>query len=127
MQAKIAAIRGRFAGTPVTATEPVFGYMATALGLKMRNERFQLAVMNDTEPRASDVAAFEDDLRKHQRAPAVLQQPGERRRRRSAWSASPGSRNMPVVGVTETEPAGKTYQQWMMRRTRRGRAGAGRM
>ena len=27
------------AGTPVTATEPVFGYMATALGLKMRNER----------------------------------------------------------------------------------------
>ena len=39
--------------------------MATALGFKMRNERFQLAVMNDTEPRASDVAAFENDLRKH--------------------------------------------------------------
>ena len=32
----------------------------------MRNERFQLAVMNDTEPRDSDVAAFENDLRKHQ-------------------------------------------------------------
>ena len=31
---KIAAIRGKFAGTTVTASEPVFGYMASALGLK---------------------------------------------------------------------------------------------
>ncbi len=59
LEAKIADLRGKFAGTPVTATEPVFGYMATALGFKMRNERFQLAVMNNTEPSASDVAAFE--------------------------------------------------------------------
>ena len=47
---KIAAIRGKFAGTTVTASEPVFGYMADALGLKMRNESFQLSIMNDTEP-----------------------------------------------------------------------------
>ena len=69
-----------YAGTPVTATEPVFGYMAAALGFRMRNERFQLAVMNDTEPRASDVAAFENDLRKRAGPAAVLQQPGDRRR-----------------------------------------------
>src|SRR5664279_4961229 len=60
---KIAAIRGRFAGTTVTASEPVFGYMANALGLKMRNERFQLSIMNDTEPSARDFAAYEDDLK----------------------------------------------------------------
>ena len=66
LEAKIAELRGKFAGSPITATEPVFGYMAMALGFKMRNERFQLAVMNNTEPRASDVAAFENDLRKHQ-------------------------------------------------------------
>ena len=57
LQAKIADIRANSHGIPVTATEPVFGYMATALGFKMRNERFQLAVMNDIEPRVSDVAA----------------------------------------------------------------------
>ena len=34
LDAKIAELRGKFAGTPVTATEPVFGYMATALGLQ---------------------------------------------------------------------------------------------
>ena len=61
---KIAAIRGKYAGVAVTASEPVFGYMAAALKLKMRNERFQLAVMNDTEPSARDVAAFEQDLKR---------------------------------------------------------------
>ena len=30
---KAAAVRAKFAGAPVTATEPVFGYMAAALGL----------------------------------------------------------------------------------------------
>ena len=47
----------------MTATEPVFGPMAEALGLTMRNQRFQLAMMNDTEPSARDVAAFERDLK----------------------------------------------------------------
>ena len=61
-----------YAGTPVTATEPVFGYMAAALGLTMLNQRFQLAVMNDTEPSARDVAAFEHDLRDRSGARAAL-------------------------------------------------------
>ena len=59
LREKIAAIRGKYAGTPVTATEPVFAPMAEALGLKMDNERFQLAIMNDTEPSARDLAARE--------------------------------------------------------------------
>src|ERR1700728_4393495 len=50
LAARIAAMRRADAGLPVTATEPVFGYMAAALGLRMRNERFQLAIMNDTDP-----------------------------------------------------------------------------
>lgn len=62
---KIAAIRKKYAGLPVTASEPVFGFMASALGLTMHNGRFQLAIMNDTEPSASDVAAFERDLKEH--------------------------------------------------------------
>ena len=65
IQEKVKALHDKYAGTPVTATEPVFGYMAAALGFKMRNERFQIAVMNNAEPSAGDVAAFETDLRKH--------------------------------------------------------------
>ncbi len=113
MEAKIADLRARFAGTAVTATEPVFGYMAAALGFTMRNERFQLAVMNDTEPRVSDVAAFANDLRKHQVRLLLYNSqasnPAAQRLVRIAEQS-----NIPVVGVTETEPQGKTYQDWMM-------------
>ena len=52
-------MRKHYAGTPVTATEPVFGYMSDALGRKMRNPRFQLAIMNDAEPTPDDIAAFQ--------------------------------------------------------------------
>ena len=39
--------------------------MAAAIGLTMRDQRFQLAVMNNAEPSAADVAAMERDLREH--------------------------------------------------------------
>ena len=54
IQAKIAALHGRLAGIPVTATEPVFGYLFDAIGVEVRNHPFQLAVMNNTEPSASE-------------------------------------------------------------------------
>ncbi len=112
MDARIATIRAAHAGAPVTATEPVFGYMATACGLTMRNERFQVAVMNDSEPAAADVAAFENDLRSH--AVRVLfynSQASDTAARRMLDIAR--AARVPVVGVTETEPAGKTYARWM--------------
>ncbi len=112
VDAKIAAMRVKYDGAQVTATEPVFGYMATALGLVMRNERFQLAVMNSTEPRASDVAAFERDLRQHLVRVFIYNSqatdPAAKRLLDIATQAM-----VPVVGVTETMPAGQTYQAWM--------------
>jgi zinc/manganese transport system substrate-binding protein len=113
MEAKIADLHSRFAGAAVTATEPVFGYMAAALGFTMRNERFQLAVMNDTEPRVSDVAAFENDLRKHAvRLLFYNSQASNTAAQRLVKIA--GQSKIPIVGVSETEPQGKTYQDWMM-------------
>jgi zinc/manganese transport system substrate-binding protein len=110
---KITAIRGKFIGAPVTASEPVFGYMAQALGLKMRNESFQLSVMNDTEPSARDVAAFEQDLKDHkvrvlfynkQASSKIVQHLVELAR----------TAKIPVVGVTETAPPDLSYQDWML-------------
>ena len=63
MNQKIKAMHRKYAGPEVTATEPVFGYMADALGLKMRNVPMQIEVMNGTEPSASEVGAFENDLK----------------------------------------------------------------
>jgi zinc/manganese transport system substrate-binding protein len=110
---RIIALHDKYAGVPVTATEPVFDYMAGMIGLDMRNAAFQRAVMNDTEPSARDVAAFEEDL-KGRKVKVLLyntQATGtvSQRMRRIAEEAG-----IPVVGVTETEPAGVHYQDWMM-------------
>ena len=113
LETKIAEIRVRFRGTPVTATEPVFGYMASARGFAMRNERFQLSVMNETEPRASDVAGMESDLRQHRVRVLFYNSQATDAPAQRLLKIAQASR-VPVVGVTETEPAGKTYQQWML-------------
>jgi zinc/manganese transport system substrate-binding protein len=111
--AKIAALRQRLVGTSATATEPVFGYMFAALGMEVRNQPFQLAVMNNTEPSATDVAAFEHDLRTHAVTLLVYNSqasdPLAARMERIARTE-----HIPVVGAAETEPPGKTYQTWMM-------------
>jgi zinc/manganese transport system substrate-binding protein len=113
IDAKVAALRAKYAATPVTATEPVFGYMAEAIGLDMRNQRFQLAAMNDTEPSASDVGAFETDLRR--RTVKILiynsQASDETTRRMLALARKSG---VATIHVTETEPGGMSYQKWML-------------
>ena len=113
LDAKIAAVRDKYAGTAVTATEPVFGNMAQALKLTMANARFQLAIMNDTEPSARDIAAFERDLKDrkvrvlfyNKQAPTKLVQHLIELARAA---------KIPVVGITETAPVGSSYQDWML-------------
>ncbi|ALP63871.1 MULTISPECIES: metal ABC transporter solute-binding protein [Paraburkholderia] len=110
---KVAALRGQYAHVSVTATEPVFGYMSDAIGLDMRNQRFQLATMNDTEASASDIAAFERDLRERRvRALIYNSQATEALTKRMLKLAQQS--HVPTVSVTETQPAGKNYQQWML-------------
>jgi len=112
MNRKIAELRQKYAGQPVSATEPVFGYMSDALGLDMRNQPFQIAVMNDTEPSASQIAAFEKDLKT--RAVKVLfynsQVTDDLTARLQKTAQESG---VPIVGVSETEPPGLSYQAWM--------------
>jgi zinc/manganese transport system substrate-binding protein len=110
---KIAAIRGKFAGTTVTASEPVFGYMANALGLRMRNERFQLSIMNDTEPSAHDMAAFQDDLNTHKVRVMFYNKQASNKAVQTLVDLAHASK-IPVVGVTETEPPNLSYQEWML-------------
>ncbi|MFM0378311.1 metal ABC transporter solute-binding protein [Paraburkholderia strydomiana] len=113
VEAKVAELHARYAGTPVTATEPVFGYMSDAIGLSMRNMRFQLAAMNETEASASDIAAFERDLReKRVRVLIYNSQATEALTKRMLKLAQQSK--VPTMSVTETEPAGKTYQTWML-------------
>jgi zinc/manganese transport system substrate-binding protein len=113
LRERIATLHSRYAGTRVTATEPVFDYMADALGLEMRNPRFQLAIMNGTEPSAAAIAAFERDLRT--RAVKILfynTQTGQALAERMRALAERAG--VPVVPITETKPEGQSYQAWML-------------
>ena len=110
---KIAALRGKYAGVAVTASEPIFGCMAEALKLQMRNERFQLAVMNNTEPSARDVAAFERDLKTHKVQVMFYNKQASNNVVQHLLDLARAS-NIPVVGVTETAPPGVSYQDWML-------------
>jgi zinc/manganese transport system substrate-binding protein len=110
---KVAALRQKYAGVSITATEPVFGYMATAIGLDMRNEDFQVAIMNGSEPSPSQIAAFENDLRT--RAVKVLlynNQVSEEMTKKMQTIAKDSG--VPVVGISETEPPATTFQEWML-------------
>jgi zinc/manganese transport system substrate-binding protein len=86
--------------------------MATALGFKMRNERFQLATMNNTEPSASDVVAFEGDL-KNKRVRLFFYNSQATNTASQRLLNMAKENGIPVVGVTETEPQGKTFQAWI--------------
>ena len=110
---KIAAIRNRYSGAPVAATEPVFGYMAAALNLKMENGLFQAAVMNNTEPSASSFALFEDDL-KMRKVRVLFYNKQATNNLVQHLVEIARMANIPVVAVTETCPSGLSYKDWMM-------------
>lgn len=113
LAAAIAKLKQRFHGVPVTATEPVFGYMAQALGLTMRNSAFQMAVMNDVEPSASSVAAFMTDLRQHKVAALIYNRQVTDSTTTHFLDVAKQA-GVPVVGVSETEPSDQDYPTWML-------------
>ena len=113
IDAKIAELKKTYAGQSVTLSEPVFGYQAQLIGLKVRNEKFALAVMNNAEPTPSEVAGFENDLKGHKvKAMMYNAQASEPAVQRLVQMAK--DNKIPVVGVSETEPPNSTYQAWMM-------------
>lgn len=108
---EIAAVRKAYGGTKVTATEPVFGYMAEALGFDMLNGEFQTAVMNGAEPTPRQVIAFEKSL-KDGAAKILLYNSQVTDPATQRLLALARANKVAVVGVTETEPAGQTIQSW---------------
>lgn len=111
---EIAALKTRCAGAPVAVTEPVFNYMAAAIGLTVVTPvAFQKAIEEGTDPPAAAVAQMEDLLRTHRVRVLVYNtqtvSPITTRVRQLARQAG-----IPVVGVSETEPPGTSYQRWML-------------
>jgi zinc/manganese transport system substrate-binding protein len=125
LTAEIERLRSRYAGASVAATEPVADYLIADLGLTMREQRFQVAVMNDTEPSARDTAAFEEAL-KHRSVRVLIYNPQATSTAVQRLLSIARASDVPIVGMTETEPPGVDYRQWMLDQLRAlGRALAG--
>jgi zinc/manganese transport system substrate-binding protein len=110
---KIAELKAAHGETLVTATEPVFGYMADALGLKVLNYDFQLNIMNDTEPSPAQTVAFEKSLTsKTAKLLFYNEQVSDPTTERLKQLAV--QKGIPIIGVTETQPSDiKNYVAWM--------------
>jgi len=96
---KIATLKAKYEGASVTATEPVFGYMADALGFKMLNYDFQVDVMNLHT--GSVKLLFYN---------SQVTDPTTNRLKKIAQQSG-----VPIVGATETQPPDrKNYVDWML-------------
>lgn len=112
--ARIAALRRRFKGTPVAVTEPVFGYAAAALGLDVLTPySFQLAVMEGNDPSPQDVQT-EQNLFTHNRVKVFIYNQQAIVPITVNLLSLAKAHHIPVVGVYESMPPGKTYQGWMI-------------
>ena len=110
----VAAIRAKYTGAKVIATEPVFNYMAAALGLELvdREGGFQKAVEEGNDPSAADVAAFRAQLASRTIKVLIYNSQAVTPMTKQMQSVATQN-NVSIVAVSETEPPNVTYQQWM--------------
>lgn len=96
----------------IAVSEPVFDYMAAALNLSISDPKFAKAIEEGTDPAPRDVANLQNNIEGKEIKLFIYniqtQSPTVENIVKLANSAG-----IPVVEVTETEPTGKNYLQWM--------------
>jgi zinc/manganese transport system substrate-binding protein len=109
---KVASLKQRYAGSPIAFTEPVFGYMATAIGLTVKSPpEFTKAVEEGNDPPSQAVAAEQDLLSKHQVKVLLYNSQTVTKVTTNMKDLAMRS-GVPVVGVSETAPPGRSFQEW---------------
>jgi len=112
---RIAEIRQKFGGVQIGATETVFVYMASALGLDLITPpQFMTAVAAGTEPPVSAVIQFENQVRQKQVRVVVYNVQTETATTTNIKRLAAAA-DVPVVGVSETlQPESATFQEWQL-------------
>lgn len=106
------ALAAQYPGAAVVATEPVAHYLLRASGLTDKTPRgFTSAIEQDTDPAPVDVAAVLDLIARRQVDALIFNDQTVTEATRRVRAAAQEAR-LPVVGVTETLPAGADYLTW---------------
>ena len=112
---RLVEIKSRFSGVRVGATESIFVYMATALGLNLISPpEFMQAVAEGNDPPASAVVDFQNQITGKQVKVLVYNV-------QTATAVTTNVKHLaaladiPVVGVSETlQPESATFQDWQL-------------
>jgi zinc/manganese transport system substrate-binding protein len=115
LAAKIAEMKTRFYGVPVAFTEPVAGYIATAIGLRdLTPDGFEKSIEDGTDPAPADVAN-ESDLLTGKKVKVLLYNSQVTSPITTEMHDLAVSGGIPVVGVAETIPAAyATFASWQL-------------
>jgi zinc/manganese transport system substrate-binding protein len=108
-----AEIKQKYAGVPVGATESIFAYLATDIGLNLVSPPgFLKAISEGTDPTAADKATMDSQIASKQIKVLVF----------NSQNSTPDvqalvdkarAKGIPVTSVTETlDPANLTFQDW---------------
>mgnify|MGYP000055968178 CR=1 FL=1 len=103
----------QYEDTPVTATEPLYGYMATALNLDMMGLNFQWVIMNDSEPTPKMMIDYQN-LFKEKKVKVLFYNEQVTDNVTKNILALAKQNDVEIVGLTETMPQDKNAISWMI-------------
>ena len=114
--ALISAIRSKYAGTPVGASESIFAMLAPALGLKLMTPySFLKAISEGTDVTAADKLTIDNQIRKHLIRIYVYNSQNITHDVQ-VQLAEAKAQHIPTATITETlVPPTSTYQAWQVR------------
>jgi zinc/manganese transport system substrate-binding protein len=111
---KMTEIKNKYSGTPVGLTEIIFLYQTQPIGLKVMTPfEFEKAIAEGNDPPADTVVTANDQVTNRQIKVLIY----------NVQTVTPittnlqneaKQNNIPIVPVSETMPAGKTYQSWIL-------------
>ena len=111
---KMDEIKGKFAGTPVGLTEDIYLYQALPMGLNVLTPlEFQKAIAEGNDPPANTVVIANNQITQRLIKVLIYNEQTVTPITTNLQNAA-RQQHIPIVGVTETMPPGKTYQQWML-------------
>ncbi|NLR18919.1 zinc ABC transporter solute-binding protein [Lactobacillus sp. LC28-10] len=111
---KVSQLRANSHHASVNVSEPVFDYTLTEMGYHQNNNHYAQAVQNDTDPSPKDIKQMQADIRQRKIAFFVVNTQEMSKMTTNLVSLAKDS-GVPIVRVTESQPAGTTYKTWMMR------------
>ena len=110
---EVAKLKQRSDSQKVAVSEPVFDYSLAAMGYKVSNTHFAKSIEEGSDPSPKDIKQMQTAIKKHQIAFFVENTQSDSNIVDNMVKLA-HQNNVPVLKVTETLPAGQTYESWML-------------